>query len=218
VAHAGLSRKGPAESGRLEVLEAAATLFVERGFMATTVDDIAEILGSTKGRIYHYYRSKSDIFVDLLVLAMEDLLSQMRPIQEHRDIAADERLWEAARMHARVMMTQTARSRVAVQGTETWLMREAPAKQREALTYFVELRDEYEQCFADLVAEGIAEGLFRDVEPRLVTKPILGALNWINMWYRPRGTESVEPIAEEFATFCVNGLRVIQGSQDGPRS
>jgi AcrR family transcriptional regulator len=215
VAHAGLSRKGPAESGRLEVLEAAATVFADRGFMATTVDDIADVLGSTKGRIYHYYRSKSDIFVDLLVLAMDDLLSQVRPIQEKIDLPADERLLEAARMHARVIMTQSARSRVAVQGTETWLMQDAAAKQREALRYFVQLRDEYEQCFADLIAEGVAEGTFREIDPRTATKPIFGALNWINMWYRPRGTDAVEPLADEFATFCVNGLRRALVSDNG---
>lgn len=216
--HAGLSRKGPAESGRHEVLEAAATVFVERGFMATTVDDIAEVLGSTKGRIYHYYRSKSDIFVDLLVLAMEDLISRIRPIQAMSELPADERLLEAARMHARVMMTQSARSRVAVQGTETWLMQDGAAKQRDALGYFVELRDEYEQSFADLIAEGIAEGIFREVDPRLATKPIFGALNWINMWYRPRAGDPIEPLADEFATFCVNGLRRASESGNDQRT
>ena len=207
VMQAGLGRRGPAEAGRMEVLNAAATVFMERGFTATSVDDIAEVLGSTKGRIYHYYRSKADIFLDVLTFSMLDLLERIRPIAEQRDLPPDQRLHAAARMHAIVMMTQSARSRVAVQGTEMHLMQEAGVKQRQALQAFVDMRDEYEQYFADIVADGTRAGLFRDVKPRLAAKPILGALNWINMWYRPRPDSDIEQIAEEFATFVVNGLR-----------
>ncbi len=202
----GLGRRGPAEAGRAEVLEAAATAFMERGFVATSVDDIAEVLGSTKGRIYHYYRSKTDVFLDVLGFAMSDLLNRIEPIVK-RNSAPDERLRAAAEMHARVMMTESARSRVAVQGAELALMRDAGLKQRAALELFIQMRDEYEQHFADIVAEGVAGGVFRPVEPRLATKELLGALNWINMWYRPRPDSDIEDIAEEFATFVVNGLR-----------
>jgi AcrR family transcriptional regulator len=173
----------------MEVLNAAATVFMERGFTATSVDDIAEVLGATKGRIYHYYRSKADIFLDVLTLSMLDLLERIRPIAAQRDLPPDERLHAAARMHAMVMMTQSARSRVAVQGTEMHLMQEAGTKQRRALQAFVDMRDEYEQYFADIVADGTR------------------ALNWINMWYRPLPDSDIENIAEEFATFVVNGLR-----------
>jgi AcrR family transcriptional regulator len=208
---AGLGRKGPAEAGRMEVIEAAATVFMERGLLATSVDDIAEVLGSTKGRIYHYYRSKTDIFLDVLTVAMSDLLARIEPIVKQRDVPADERLREAAEMHARVMMTKSARSRVAVQGAEMHLMQDAGVKQRAALELFIEMRDEYEQHFADMVAEGTGQGLFRPVEPRLAAKELLGALNWINMWYRPSaGGEEVDGIAQEFSLFVVNGLRRLE--------
>lgn len=210
---AGLGRKGPAEAGRLEVLDAAATVFMERGFAATSVDDIAEVLGSTKGRVYHYYRSKADIFLDLLMLAMSDLTEQMQPIVERSDLGPAERLHAAARMHALSMMTQTARSRVAVQGAEMHLMQDTGAKQRDALQRFVTMRDAYEQYFADIVAEGIRQGVFREVEPRWASKPILGALNWINMWYRPRAGEDVQRMADDFAVFVVNGMRPIEAAE-----
>jgi AcrR family transcriptional regulator len=205
----GLGRRGPAESGRLEVLDAAATVFMERGFTATSVDDIAEVLGSTKGRIYHYYRSKTDIFLDVLMLAMRDLLERVQVIAAQREMSPTERLQAAARMHAMVMMNESARSRVAIQGAEMHLMRDAGAKQREALGSFVRMRDEYEQFFAEMVQEGVVTGEFRPVEPRLAAKPVLGALNWINMWYRPRPGEDVSAIADEFALFVVQGLRPV---------
>lgn len=214
-AHGGLGRKGPAEAGRLEVLQAAATVFMERGFAATSVDDIAEVLGSTKGRIYHYYRSKADVFVDLLMLSMTDLVGRVGEIAGRKDLAPDQRLYVAARMHAMVMMTDSARSRVAIQGAEMHLMRDAGVKQRNALQAFVVMRDEYEQVFADIIQEGVQSGVFRDVDPRLAAKPVLGALNWINMWYRPRNTADPEVIADEFAQFVVNGLRQLPRRRGG---
>jgi AcrR family transcriptional regulator len=210
VDYEGLSRTGPSEGGRMAVLEAAATVFADRGFKAATIDDIAEELGSSKGRIYHYYRSKGDIFVDLLVYAMEDLLAQVQPIMNDASLDPTECIRLATRMHAKVMLQEGARSRVAIQGTETWLMTDAVEKQRAALKYFVSLRDEYEQYFADAIAEGIAGGLFRPVNPRLATKSVFGVLNWINLWYRPRKSDDVEALADEFASFCVGGL-LVQG-------
>jgi hypothetical protein len=97
---------------------------------------------------------------------------------------------------------------VAIQGAEMHLMQDAGVKQRAVLSSFVEMRDDYEQHFADIVSEGVDSGLFRDVPPRLAAKELLGSLNWINMWYRPNGLDAeVDAIATEFATFVVNGLR-----------
>jgi hypothetical protein len=105
-------------------------------------------------------------------------------------------------------MTQSALSRVAIQGAEMHLMQDAGAKQRDALDVFIAMRDEYEQYFAAIIDEGVQAGYFRDVAPRVATKPVLGALNWINMWYQPgHSGPPIDEIAEEFATFVVNGLR-----------
>jgi AcrR family transcriptional regulator len=204
----GLSRRGASERGRLQVLEGAAEAFNKRGYAATSIDDIAEVLESTKGRIYHYYRSKADIFLDVLTLSLGDLLARIKPIAARDDLAPDRRLAEAARMHATVMMTQSALSRVAIQGAEMHLMQNAGVKQRAALDVFIAMRDEYEQYFASIIDEGVQAGYFREVRPRVATKPVLGALNWINMWYRPgHSGPPIDEIAEEFATFVVNGLR-----------
>lgn len=66
--------------GRDAILEAAAAAFTERGYTATTIDDIADRLGATKGRVYHYYRSKADIFLDIHRYAMQRMLDEMTPL------------------------------------------------------------------------------------------------------------------------------------------
>ncbi|MGD9915173.1 MAG: TetR/AcrR family transcriptional regulator [Rhizobiaceae bacterium] len=50
------------DSSRADILRTAALCFMERGYYATSIDDVARKLGATKGRIYHHFPSKGDLF------------------------------------------------------------------------------------------------------------------------------------------------------------
>lgn len=207
------SGRAAAELGRTEILDAAATAFARNGYTATTIDDIAERLGATKGRVYHYYRAKSEIFVDIVQTGMQDMIAAVAPIASAPDVRSSDRLWRMVHQHALLMMTRNSYQRVAVQSVEMhWMLQ--PSGAEEALARIIALRDEYEQLFADVVADGIGAGEFRAVDPRLATKPVLGALNWISIWYDPdrdggdgvRGRAALDRVADEYADFIVNGL------------
>jgi AcrR family transcriptional regulator len=202
-----LSRSGSGP-GQREILEAAAVAFTRTGYEATTIDDIADELGATKGRVYHYYRAKADIFLDVVLTGMEEMIAGVQPIAAANDISSADRLWRMVHHHAGLMMTRNSFQRVAVQAVEMHRLQEH-ATHREALQKVIALRDQYEQMFADVIDEGKRESLFRDVDPRLATKPALGALNWISIWYDPERGDfaTVQRVADEYADFIVNGLR-----------
>jgi len=202
-----LSRSGSGP-GQREILEAAAIAFTCSGFAATTIDDIADLLKATKGRVYHYYRAKADIFLDVVLTGMDEMIAGAQPIAVAPDVEPQDRLWRMAHHHAGLMMTHNSFQRVAVQAVEMHRLSEAPA-QAQALEKVIAMRDQYEQLFADVIEEGKQKGVFRDVDSRLATKPALGALNWISLWYDPdRGDWStVQRVASEYADFIVNGLR-----------
>lgn len=181
---------------------------MERGYAATTIDDIADRRGATKGHVYHYFRSKADIFLAVLDEAMK-LVDVARPIVEGEGTPA-ERLHELARTHAMAMMTDVAFHRVMVQGTEHHTREALVDRQRKRLEDIIRDRDAYEKFFTDLIEEGQAVGEFRQLDARLATKPLLGALNWITVWYRPELTMKDgerERIADEVANYVVSGLR-----------
>ena len=69
---------------RQEILKAAAEVFMEFGFAATSIDAVAERMGATKGRIYHYYRSKADLYFDIQIAAVEKLIGEIEPIAAAR--------------------------------------------------------------------------------------------------------------------------------------
>ncbi len=202
-----LSRPGTGV-GQRDILEAAAIAFTRSGYAGTTIADIADELGATKGRVYHYYRAKADIFLDVVLTSMNEMIAGAQPIAAAEGVPPADRLWRMVHHHAGLMMTRNSFQRVAVQAVEMHRLSEAPA-QREALDKVVALRDQYEHLFADVIEAGVQQEVFRDVDIRLATKPVLGALNWISLWYDPqRGDYStVHRVANEYADFIVSGLQ-----------
>jgi len=50
-----------------QILEAAFKVFIDKGYSKTTMDDIVENSGLSKGALYHYYKSKKDLFLSLII-------------------------------------------------------------------------------------------------------------------------------------------------------
>ncbi|MQA83555.1 MAG: TetR family transcriptional regulator [Streptosporangiales bacterium] len=208
-------RPGAGPGGRQAVLEAAALAFTRNGYTATSIDDIADVLVATKGRVYHYYRSKLDIFLDVMISGMRELTERVGPVAGDLRLGPTERLRQMARIHATLMMTRHSFQRVAVQGIEMHLAGSLRPRQRRTWDEIIAMRDRYEQLFADVVEAGQGSGEFRETPARLATKPLLGALNWTTIWYRPEEVQqegagpAVQRIADELAEFVVGGLRKV---------
>src|SRR5579859_1715599 len=98
-----LGRPNADDRNRDPILAAAAEAFMLHGYAGTSVDDIADRLGASKGRIYHYYRSKADILFDIHRNATERHLAAVRPIAE-QSLPAPERLRLMAEEHVRLIL------------------------------------------------------------------------------------------------------------------
>lgn len=199
-----------AKTSRGEILQAAAELFMEFGYAATSIDAVAERLGATKGRIYHHYRSKADLYFDVQVAAMNRITEVVEPVARQAGSAV-QRLSAMALCHARVLLTELPMQKVAVQGLERQLLGDTlgttPAAKR--LRAVVKMRDDYERLFAEVIDDGIREGVFVDLPPRLATKPFFGVLNWATVWYSPRrlqSAESIDELARTLADFAMRGI------------
>jgi AcrR family transcriptional regulator len=189
-----------------EVLNAAAHAFMNAGYGGTTLNDIADRLGATKGRVYHYYRSKGGIFLDVIRFAMHALTDRVLPLANTSD-AADVRLRAMAREHALATMEFYPYFRVTTLGVIDIRILRVSGAAGTLPSDILALRDEYEARFIDVIMDGVADAKFRRVSPRLAAKEVLGALNWIAIWYKPDGPVGAETIANEFADFVVDGLR-----------
>lgn len=198
---------------RDEIVRAAAEVFMEYGFAATSIDAVAERLGATKGRIYHYYRSKAELYFDVQIAAMERLIREIEPIARGPGNAAD-RLEAMALCHTTILLEDLPIQKVAVRGLERELLGSVAARHAKTLRSIIRLRDDYEQIFAEVIDEGIRAGLFVDIPPRLATKPFFGALNWLTVWYVPRRLQTAEDIAVIARTLTEYAMRgILKGAQ-----
>jgi len=194
--------------GRSEILTAAAQAFMANGYTATSIDTVAERLGCTKGRIYYHYKSKADLFFDIHRRAMRMNLERIEPIACGRG-SPTERLGRMIHAHSMLVMEHLPEQRVSVQGVEMHLAGSTTPEQRRTLRAIIDMRDHYEQLFVDVLSQGMASGEFDAFEPRRVVKPLLGSLNWLTVWYRPRPGETAEAreqLAGENVRFLLHGL------------
>ena len=191
---------------REEILQAAAELFMEFGYAATSIDAVAQRLGATKGRIYHHYKSKADLFIDVQIAAMTRINSQIEPIARGPGSTV-ERLSAMALRHMQILLTELPMQKVAVQGLERHLIGASSAAKR--MRVVVRMRDDYEQMFVELIDDGVREGVFVDMPAKLTAKPFFGALNWATVWFNQRrlqSAEAIDDIAHALAAFAMRGL------------
>ncbi len=201
-------RNDDTSEAREEIIQAAAEVFMEFGYAASAIDAVADRLGATKGRIYHYYRSKADLYFDVQIAAMERLLAEIEPLARAEG-SPTERLYRMALRHTDILLAEPATQKVAVQGLELNLLADEAARHVKTLRRIVRMRDEYEQLFAEVIDAGARAGVFVDLPPRLATKPLFGALNWVTVWFKPRKLQRPEDLREIAVTltdYAVRGL------------
>jgi AcrR family transcriptional regulator len=199
----------PDPFGREKLLNAAALAFMDRGYVGTSIDDIADRLGATKGFFYHHFSSKAELYFGVIDNAMKRIDEVVRPVFK-QGLAPDAKLCAMAEQHALAIMRNFAGSKVGVQGLEKSLLQSGGATERRMLAAIIALRDEYESMFVHTIKAGIKAGLFRDEPVGLSTRSVLGALNWMTLWYNPdRLTTAAkrQAIARQLSEFVVHGLK-----------
>ena len=192
---------GALDGRKRQIEDVASTLFRERGYSATSVRDIARALDLQGGSLYAHIASKEDVLWNIVSRAAERFLAAVRPVATGTGSAA-ERLRGMARAHIHVVTDDMEH---AVVFLHEW--RFLSSERRAAIA---RQRDAYEAYFRAVIAEGITEGDFRPVDPRIAGLGILSALNGIAQWYRPSGTLAPDAIADSFADLFVRGLAAPQ--------
>jgi AcrR family transcriptional regulator len=186
------------ETGRRRQIEdAASTLFRERGYVATSVRDIARALEIQGASLYAHVASKEDVLWAIVERSAERF-ERAADAAGNAAMGPADRLAELVRGHVQVVAADPGQASVFAY---EWKFL-SPAR-RAAIA---ERRDRYEARFRALIAEGIAGRAFAETDPAIAATFILTALNGISAWYRPDGRLSPERIADHYADLCVRAL------------
>ncbi len=182
-----------------EILEAAAQIIREKGFHATSMQDIAQAVDLKKASLYHHVSNKQEILVDLLDKALDILIEEMEEVVA-KPLSPVEKLRLAMRSY---LNTTTGNLDLA-----SVLLLEHRSLEPKFKKRHIPRRDRYETLWREIIEEGVEHGVFSCDNPRLVVKVVLGVANWPVMWYRPEGSLSATEIADQSADLLLEGLRV----------
>lgn len=184
--------------GRKEsMLEAAVTLFGQKGYHGTTVRDIAAESGMLSGSLYAHIQGKEDLLFQVVERAAERFMAAVEPIAFGPGPASD-KLKRAMAAHIGVV----ADSRDAA----TVFLQEWKALSPERRAAIGARRDRYEALYAHIIREGVATGEFRPLDERFARLAVLSVLNWLDEWYTPAGPLGPDAIAETFAGLFLEGF------------
>lgn len=195
---------------RREILQAAAECFMEQGFHATSIDVVARRMGATKGRVYHHYQSKVDLFFDVHRLGMELLFDAVLPATRQEGDAL-QLLAAMMRAHALALFEHHAFESVVVQGVQLHRFGALTPRQRAELDALIATRDSFEGLFRRQAMAAREAGLLGALDIPVAVKTLLGGLQWSLIWYRPAIDDSLanrERLAGAMVDTLLLGLAV----------
>lgn len=187
------------DARRLELIDIAAHVFARKGYHATSIDDLVNATGLTRGGLYHYIVSKEDLLIAAHERFIEPLLENARAIADD-DLPAEEALRRLA--HALMHDIAVYQDQVTVFLHEWRVIEHRPEWQ-----HVREGRREFEEIIQSILRRGQEEGVFTVREPRLTCLGFLGMFNYTYTWYRRAGAHTAQDIAEEFSAIFLSGIR-----------
>ena len=188
------------------VADAGAELFSIRGFLETSMEDVAATANLSKGGMYHYFAGKTEIlfyilsgFMDLVLQNLEGELNGIEgSIRKIRFLVF--RHVEIYTKHFYAARTQLHEAH------------NLPSKHLKKVT---EKERRYYQVITEVLSEYLGAGVKKDLVTA-VTFTLLGMCNWIYSWYDPKGPikpEQLSGIIFDIFSSGVSGLRRKAGSR-----
>lgn len=183
---------------RQRICTAASTLFIRRGFGATTMQDIADALAISRPKLYYYFKDKGRI--------LETLVSNV-PVEAHRraqaviavkNLDSAEKLRELIVQHADLILARPLEFRLLDMSLDH-LPKPMQTRAHKAKRGLLE-------AFTRVIREGVDEGSFRQTDPRVAAFAMIGMCNWTAAWYQSGGRLNAQEICAVLADLGVSSL------------
>ncbi len=197
----------PRQEPRQEILRAAARLFQQQGYDATSMNDVAAALKLSKGGLYHHFESKDEILFHIMSHAMQITEDRVINVVRRLDVRGDasgmditeERLRTLIRLHIEVVLSPEDRE-ITVMLHENHplppaLRRKINARKKDYV-HFVE------NLIADVQRK---RGSRSSVTPRAAAFALVGMINWIYQWYKPDGPLTGDALVQQYTDTFFHG-------------
>lgn len=189
------SNRIPPEERYAEILRCATDLFAERGFVPTTMDDVADRANITKRTLYRYVKSKDD-----LLFAIHDTFSGYAWVTDTAQHAQkpDAALRRSYDQHVRIVCSHV--TEIGVFFDERKHLSGENAELVEAR------RHTWQGHVESIVTDGVRTGAFIDLPVKPAVQLTLGAMTEMYRWYRPDGPQSPDELAHSYERLFMSGV------------
>ena len=164
----------------------------QKGYKGASVQEISDLVGLHKSTLFHYFKRKEDILLAVLETAIWKAIEFIEEIVDDKNLPPEEKLKRAIFGHIDWMVRYI--DNVSVYHSEIRYL--SGSNKRK----YMRSRKQYESCFIRLIdqVKGQSSENFRGLDTRIVAFGILGMINWVVKWYKPRGSLKPEDIAKVF--------------------
>ncbi|MFI5612190.1 TetR/AcrR family transcriptional regulator [Amycolatopsis sp. NPDC051903] len=186
-------------SRRAELLGLAAKLFAERGYVSTTVRDIADAAGILSGSLYHHFDSKESMADEILAGFLDELFGAYAEIVARGD--GPRETLEAV-VVASFDSIHRRPAEVAIYQNEAQHLMQLPR-----FAYLNDCNAEFRKLWNGILTDGVEAGVFRpDLDVELVYRFIRDTV-WVAVrWYNPEGALSAHDVAEQYLGILLEGI------------
>jgi TetR/AcrR family transcriptional regulator, cholesterol catabolism regulator len=192
------STKSPRKRQK-EIVDAAASVFAQKGFHGASTGDIADCLGIQQAGLYYYFTSKEAALAEVCRIGVDEFLERARDIAAS-DRSAAEKVTAAVAAH--LAPFHSIPDYVEVFHNER---RYLSAEMRGPVS---QLARSYEAVLEEIFRAGVADQSFRaDLDCRLATLGLLGLCNSVLQWYRVEENDGIDDIAHKYAEIIVQGVK-----------
>lgn len=180
-----------------EIFRTAAELMVQRGYVGTSMGDLAKAVGMTKAGLYHHISSKQDMLFQILLHAMEGLeIAVIEPAKLLED--PEERLREMIRLHVRGLFSS---------GLEFALLfperRHLESGQQQIVAQQIE---SYLAMIREALQELADEGKLQDLDVKIAARHILQTIAGIARWYSKDSEITEDLLVEQTVNFNLSAI------------
>ncbi|WP_158579905.1 TetR/AcrR family transcriptional regulator [Geodermatophilus marinus] len=193
-----MTSDGAVRPRRAQILEVATELFDRLGYHETTMQAIADGTGIRKASLYHYFRSKDELLVELHGTLMAVVIGRHLDRQGAGGRGPREELRAMMRDVIGLMDSHPGYLRIFFES-----YRELPLEARMSVAV---QRSRYRQMVVDVIAAGKEAGEFGDVDPGLAGLAVLSLVNWTYQWFDRGGPLSTDEVADRFWSMLLEGI------------
>ena len=179
-----------------KIVSIAAHLMSRKGYAGVSFQEIADNVGLHKSSLFHYVKNKDELLLQILGDTFEELGNRtIKEISEDRSLEPEEKLRKAIDFH----LTSVDKNFDSISIFLDQIRSLPPKHQLMAL----KARKKYEVSFEKIIAGMKRKGYFKGLDKGIVTLGVLGMLNWVPIWFRRDGRQTIQEISTIFYKLIV---------------